>query len=163
MGTRVDRGRAKVRQRAGRRPSPVARASLVARRDARAAQYPAPGVRPQLSSFVARCLRSWAAARASATEFLATWTPLTLPEPGAVRTRAHRARRSAARSSARSGRRAALHPVAFASAPLWEIPLSVAGSAEALRARYPLVSALLVEMAAQRRRGGTAPRRQQRV
>jgi hypothetical protein len=103
-------------------------------------------------SFVARCLRSWEAARASATEFLATWTPLGMPEPPCVPARPEPARRSSAATSRRRARRSARRPVTLPDgAVAWEIPVAVAGSAEALRARYPLVSALLVEMAAQRR------------
>ena len=153
MGTRrVAHGQVKVGQRAGRRAGPGARAALVTRRAARPLRAPAPSTRPQLYSFIARCLRSWEAARASATEFLATWTPLGLPDPPWGGSRPALARRGAAGTSRRRPRRSRRHaPGLFSVLHAWQIPLAVAGNADVLCARYPLVSALLVEMAAQRR------------
>jgi hypothetical protein len=117
--------------------------------------------RPPLSSFVARCVRSWIAARESAQVFLATWTPVQLPEPSVGGSaQPDRARRKP--SSARRGaRRAAQYPAQPSAKGAALGPAAAAGGAEALRARYPLVSALLVELAAPRRRVATG-RSQQR-
>lgn len=115
--------------------------------------------RPPLNSFVARCVRSWIAAGASAKDFLAAWTPSPLPEPfvgGSVQP--DRARRKPS-STRRGARRAAQNPT---QPPATVAAFGPAASAEALRARYPLVSALLVELAAPRRRSRVTDRSQQR-
>jgi hypothetical protein len=119
-----------------------------------------PAGRAEWSSFVTRCVRSWVAARTSATDFLAAWTPLRLPDPPqSVPARPGPTRREP--SSVRShSRRQARYPSAVVASP---VPAAAAGGADALRERYPLVSALLIEMAAQARRGtAVAPRTQQR-
>ena len=116
--------------------------------------------RSEWSSFITRCVHSWVAARTSATDFLAAWTPLRLPEPPqSVPARPGRARREP--SSGRShSRRRARHPSAAVASP---VPAAVAGGADALRKRYPLVSALLIELAVQAKRGtAVTPRTQQR-
>lgn len=116
----------------------------------RAARHssPAPAVRSEWTSFVTRCLRSWLAAQQSATDFLANWTPLGLPAFGPSRPARHRGRRKASHVAGRRSRRAG-HQMAVATAPaIWLAPVAAAGSAAALRARYPLVNALLLELAA---------------
>jgi hypothetical protein len=126
--------------------------TATARRAARH-QSASPGRRSEWSSFVTRCLRSWFAARASATDFLANWTPLGLPALAPLTpARPHHSRRKPSNPMRRSSRRAAHHPNARAVAPAWIGPLAAAGSAEALRARYPLVSALLVELSLKQNR-----------
>jgi hypothetical protein len=120
-------------------------------------------MRPEWSSFVWRCLRSWQAARAAASDFLATWTPLALPEPKpVVRARPDRARRRSSSPHRRRGQRPAQHPVEPLDAPVWHLPVSAAGGAEALRTRYPFVSALLVELASLPRQPRQASRTRQR-
>jgi hypothetical protein len=162
MSTRADRGGAKVRRPAGGRRTPAAGAPLLARRAAASRLYPVPGVRPQLSSFVARCLRSWAAARTSATDFFASWAPLALPAARALYSRTDTQRRSLARPTRRRNPASPSDPPVSASASIWEVPIALAGSPEVLQARYPLVSALLVEMAAIRRPPRTVLRRQRK-
>jgi hypothetical protein len=106
-------------------------------------------VRDEWSSFVVRCLRSWAQAGASASQFLATWRPLHLPEPLPYPPgRPDPARRKPSSLSRHSAWRTARHPGPSAGAAAWSVPVTAAGSAEVPRARYPLVSALLVELAA---------------
>jgi len=157
---RVARRRAKISQRAGRRPGAAPVTAIAARRGTKADFSPARPVRHPLNGFVTRWLRSWAAAGASAAEFLATWTPLRLPE--AAHTLPAEPRRGGRRSSnlsRRSARRRAQHPAPPASAN-WTIPLAAAGGAEALRKRYPLVNALLNEIATQPRRRTAVARTQ---
>jgi hypothetical protein len=111
-----------------------------------------------VSSFVSRCVRSWIAAGASATDFLVTWTPLRLPEPlfgGSAHPDPSRRLPSSARLGAR---RAAQHPAQVCATAAMLGPAAAAGGADELRARYPLVSALLVELAAPRRRRTTVDR-----
>jgi hypothetical protein len=113
-------------------------------------------------SFVSRCVRSWIARRRLGNRFLVTWTPLRLPEPffgGAAHPDPSRRRPSSAR---RSARRAAQHPAQPRATAAMLGPVAAAGGADALRARYPLVSALLVELAAPRRRRTTIDRSLQR-
>jgi hypothetical protein len=111
-----------------------------------------PPARPRLNSFVTRCVRTWIAAGASATDFLVTWTPLRFPEPffgGSALPDPSRRRPSATR---RSARRAAHYPAPSSATATLLGPAAAAGGADELRARYPLVSALLVELATPRRR-----------
>jgi hypothetical protein len=116
--------------------------------------------RSEWNSFIRRCVRSWVAAQASASDFLAAWTPIHLSEPPQkVPSRPGRARRTG--STLRSpSRRRAHYPIGSAATT---VPDRVAGGADALRQRYPLVSALLVELAAQAQSGSRlAARTQQR-
>jgi len=124
------------------------------------ARRPFGSAKPEWTSFVARCLSSWVTARASASEFLATWTPLRMPDPQPRRSpRGDQARRLPS-STRRGGRRATHHhhPAAAVVGGVWRVPIAIAGGADALRTRYPLVSALLVELAA-RPSSHTASRR----
>lgn len=148
------RARVKVRQRAGRRAGNVSPGAIATRRGARRSRSPLEPLQPEWNSFISRCLRSWESARASASMFLAVWTPLVLPEVKPPESsRRHRARRRPS-ATAHRARRTARHPVDLTAHATWSLPVAAAGSAEALRRRYPLVSALLVELAADR-----APRR----
>jgi hypothetical protein len=58
--------------------------------------------------------------------------------------------------------RTAQHPAPLVGASAWSVPIETAGGVEALRERYPLVTALLIEIAALSRRGSVAPPTQQR-
>jgi hypothetical protein len=134
---------AKVRKPA-RRGAAVLSAAMASARRAAPHQRPAPAVRAEWSSFVARCVRSWVAAGASASAFLTHWRPLNLPVAAPPR------RRDRAQRRATTVRRKALRG-AYRSAPVaaparWAGPLAAAGGAEALRARYPFVHALLHEL-----------------
>lgn len=158
------RGRVKVNYRAGRRAGGASVSAIAVRRAVKRTRPPSPAIRPEWSSFVSRCLRSWEAARASASDFLAAWTPLGLPElKPAVPARSDRSRRPpSSQSRGRRSRRVAQHPVDLIAASAWHVPVSAAGGAEALRARYPLVNALLVELASLPHQHRPAPRAQQR-
>ncbi len=113
------------------------------------------------SSFVARCLRSWEQARASATEFLATWTPLHLPEPiPALVARPDGARRKASRvDRAGASTRTAAAPRSAGGHERLDSTDRSRGAVDPLRERYPLVTAMLIELAALSRRGTVAPSR----
>jgi hypothetical protein len=126
---------------------------------ARSAAVASP-TRPPLNSFVSRCVRSWIAARASATDFLAAWTPARLSDSwiGGAAVRDHSRRPSS--STRRGARRPALHAIPVT--PVASRLTALAGGAAALRARYPLVSALLAELAAPGRRKRSSPRSQER-
>jgi hypothetical protein len=138
----------KVSQRAGRRAGGAFLSAIAVRRAAPPPRQASVTVPLEWSSFVSRCLRSWEAARASASDFLAAWTPQGLAEPKpATQARPDRARHRPSSRSRRRSRRAAQHPVGPIVASVWHGPVSAAGGAEALRARYPLVSALLVQLA----------------
>jgi hypothetical protein len=118
--------------------------------------------RPRLNSFVSRCLRTWIAAGASATDFLVTWTPLRLPEPffgGSAQPDPPRRQPSSTRHDAR---RTAQYPAQSSATTAMLGPVVAAGGADELRARYPLVSALLVELATPRRRRTLTDRSLQR-
>jgi hypothetical protein len=106
--------------------------------------------RPPLNSFVSRCVRSWIAAGASASDFLAAWTPVRLSDSWTGGAAAPDHSRRAASSTRRVARRAALR--ALPVAPVASSLTAAAGGAAALRARYPLVSALLAELAAPARK-----------
>jgi hypothetical protein len=160
---RVARRRANVSPWAGQRVRTASGSSRTARRAAKSAARPLHLVPHPWGSFVVRCLRSWAQAGASASEFLATWTPLRLPEPlPYLPGRPDPARRKPTGLSRRAGWRPTRHPGPSAGAAAWSVPVAAAGSAEALRARYPLVSALLVELAQLPGGGRIAARTQQR-
>jgi len=151
------------RSRGGQRTRPPFRSPLAARRSAKERSR-SPASRQEWTSFVARCLRSWEQARASATEFLAVWTPLYLPEPlPALTAPPDRARRKASRvGRAGASARTAQHPAPLVGTSSWTVPIEAAGGVETLRERYPLVTALLIELAALSRRGTVAPPTQQR-
>lgn len=130
------------------------------RRAAQAAASERALARPHMNSFVSRCVRSWITAGASATDFLVTWTPLRISEPWDRTSGAPDRARRAASSARRVAERPAQHPPSpFAAVPA-SAPIAIAGGAAALRARYPLVSALLAELAAPGR--DVSPRRSQR-
>lgn len=118
----------------------------------RAARHRRPAVRPEWSSFITRCVVTWLAAGASATAFLARWTPLGLPAYGPTHRRHERGRRQPL-VARRSARRPARYPAALPLSSRTLGPLAAAGSPEALRRRYPLVNALLIELSAMQRRG----------
>jgi hypothetical protein len=147
--------RVKSGPRAGRRAGGPSVTVIAGHRVAKRPRPASPAVRHEWTSFVTRCLRSWEVARDSATQFLATWTPLGIPD-AKPSVRRHRGKRRASAPKRRSGQRAAQHPIDAMSSPAWQMPIAAAGSAEALRARYPFVSALLVELAS------TAPQRRPR-
>jgi hypothetical protein len=56
----------------------------------------------------------------------------------------------------------AQHPAPLVGTSAWAGPIEAAGGVETLRERYPLVTALLIELAALSRRGTVAPPTQQR-
>ena len=151
----VVRGRFERRTPAARRPAMALLAGGIAARSA-AVAVPPP---PPLNSFVSRCVRSWIAAGASATDFLAAWTPVRFSDAWIGGAAAPDHSRRAASSTRRVARRPALRaiPVAPAATNL----TAVAGGAAALRARYPLVSALLAELAVPGRKR-SSPRSQER-
>lgn len=145
---RVARRRAKTAPWAGQRVRTASGSAQTVRGAAKPAR-PAPVVGDEWSSFVVRCLRTWAQAGASASQFLATWRPLHLPEPLPYPSgRPDPARRKPSRLGRRSAWRTARHPRPSAGAAAVLVPVTAVDTAEVLRARYPLVSALLVELAA---------------
>jgi len=107
-------------------------------------QRPSPAVRAEWNSFVARCVRSWFAAGASASAFLTHWRPLNLPVAAPPRQRDRAQRR--ATTVRRKAQRGPHRSVPVAAPARWSGPLAAAGGAKALRARYPLVYALLREL-----------------
>jgi hypothetical protein len=156
---RVARRRAKIAQRAGRRNG-AAPVTIAARRCAKTKASSSPAARHQLSRFVTRWLLTWAAAGVSAAEMLAKWTPLRFSEGvSALPEEPRRGGRRSASLGRRNARRGAQHPAPVAGAN-WTIPIAVAGGAQVLRERYPMVNALLVEIAGQPRRGVAVARSQ---
>ena len=150
---------ARVQAKTSKRSRLRAGASSVGRAAKRRAarhSLPTPAVRSEWASFVTRCLRSWYAAQQSATDFLANWTPLGLPRFALSRTTRHRGRRRASRLAGRRARRTAHYPAAATARAIWFESVAAAGSAAALRARYPLVNALLLELAAHPSRDASA-------
>lgn len=144
--------RAKIAQRVSRRNGAASVTAIAARRRAKTKASSSPVARHQLSRFVTRWLLTWAAAGVSAAEMLAKWTPLRFAESvSALPEEPRRGGRRSASLSRRNARRGAQHPAPVARAN-WRIPIAVAGGAEALRERYPMVNALLVEIAGQPRR-----------
>jgi len=141
------RVQAKTSKRSRLRPG-VSSVGRAAKRRAARHSSPAPAVRSEWTSFVTRCLRSWFAAQQSATDFLANWTPLGLPAFGRSLPARHPGRRGGSHIAARRSRRAAHQPAVATAPAIWLAPVAAAGSAAALRARYPLVNALLLELAA---------------
>ena len=107
-----------------------------------AARSKAPGPRTEWTSFVLHCVRSWLAAGASTSGFLSSWHPVGLV--AARPSRPERARRRASIALHRGARRPPHRPDAAAAL----LALPTPWDAAALRSRYPLVSALLAELAA---------------
>ena len=94
-------------------------------------------------SFVVHCLRSWIAADAAGTSFFSLWQPRDLPALHPER--AERARRRGSVAPRLGARRPPRRPRASSAAVF---ALSGPWGEVALRSRYPLVNALLAELAA---------------
>ena len=104
-----------------------------------------PPVRTEWASFVVHCVRTWIASAAAGATFLSVWKPRDLPALHPARP--ERARRRGSATSHLTTRRPPYYPVG-STAALLALPGSWGEAA--LRSQYPLVNALLVELAAAR-------------
>ena len=158
------RSRVKISPRAGRRAGAASvSASRAPRRQAQPGR-PSRAVRPEWSSFVVALpafLGSRPAPRPPSSSPPGRRSALPEPTPCPARRRPRRRRKPSSLAPRRGQRAGAASARSARRQSAVVVPVAVAGGAEALRARYPLVSALLVELA--RRPGGARALRRRRA